>query len=584
MGKNNGNSFSRVDEWSSLLFHPIIDHVVVMSSGYCNNTLSSIAEAWLQPNFCAATYTSGLYEPRGIHINNDELLLVEKGLSRIVRLDNAGTSIVPVTPVINGLSHGIEVSNNGYIYASTPTTVYRVPYITGQQTPSPGESVEEEVIVGMDRYASGELGAPDGHTSRTLAFDPAKKWLYVSIGSEGNVDTDSHRARIRRFDIASWEEESYSSSNSTEVLLPRTPMEFNNAEVFADGLRNEVGLAFDSFGVLWGVENGADNLYRNDLGGDVHNDNPAEELNRFSESDAGKHWGYPYCWSEYCLSPSVGGMGIKGAGTLWAWPDFLNTVMAGNDNDSTVITDKWCRTNTIPSVVAMPSHSAPLGLTFYNWIDMSQTAECTGGFPRSMDKYAFIAFHGSWNRDPPTGYKVVFVPFDNQGNPTGQQPIDLFRHDGDTAEWSSGSRPVDLQFDHCGRLYVTDDGVGSVISITYAGQYTDEYVPIDADVADGPSCSSSAVLSLNDTPLVPPPTMMPLPPPTPVISQGSNSPSSSEILVSVPDDEFLTSPPSITLPKLLDPPMSSEGSSLSDKSIIILLCFYSAIQLIDVIR
>ena len=548
-----------------------------MSISGCNNALS-IAEAWLQPNFCAATYTSGLYEPRGLHITNDgdELLLVEKGMSRIVRLDNAGTSIVPVTPVIYGLSHGIEVSNNGHIYASTPTTVYRVPYEAGQITPSSIDSVEE-VIVGMDRAYDGELGAPDGHTSRTLAFDSAKQWLYVSIGSEGNVDTDSHRARIRRFNIASWEEEEsfYSSSNST-------PMEFNNGEIFADGLRNEVGLAFDSFEVLWGVENGADNLYRSDLGGDVHNDNPAEELNRFSESNAGRHWGYPYCWSEYCLSSSVGGMGIKGAGTIWAWPDFLNnTVMAGND--SAVITDEWCRTNTIPSVVAMPSHSAPLGITFYNWTDMSQTAEeCTGGFPRSMDKYAFIAFHGSWNRDPPTGYKVVFVPFDNQGNPTGQQPIDLFRHDGETAEWSSGSRPVDLQFDHCGRLYVTDDGVGSVISITYAGQYTDEYVPIDTDVADGSSCSS-AVLSLNDTPLVPPPTMMPVPSPTQVISQGSNSPSS-ETLVPVPDDEFLTSPPSITLPKLLDPPMSSVGSTLTVMSFIILLCFYSAIQLIDVIR
>ena len=70
-----------------------------------------------------------------------------------------------------------------------------------------------------------------------------------------------------------------------------------------------MGLAFDAFGVLWGVENGADNLFRNDLGGDIHDDNPvsrvsvgrplltmkptfqAEELNRFREEDAGKQWG-----------------------------------------------------------------------------------------------------------------------------------------------------------------------------------------------------------------------------------------------------------------------------------------------------
>ena len=53
------------------------------------------------------------------------------------------------------------------------------------------------------------------------------------------------------------------------------PIDFSLGEVFADGLRNEVGLAFDAHGVLWGVENGADNLVRDDIGGDVHNDNPA---------------------------------------------------------------------------------------------------------------------------------------------------------------------------------------------------------------------------------------------------------------------------------------------------------------------
>jgi glucose/arabinose dehydrogenase len=52
------------------------------------------------------------------------------------------------------------------------------------------------------------------------------------------------------------------------------PLDFQTGEVFADGLRNEVGLAFDRHGVLWGVENGADKLKREDLGGDIHNENP----------------------------------------------------------------------------------------------------------------------------------------------------------------------------------------------------------------------------------------------------------------------------------------------------------------------
>ncbi len=372
-----------------------------------------------------------------------------------------------MTPVasITGLTHGIEL-RGGYLYASTPTTVYRWEYRTGQTALAPSQAARK-VVVGMDRYASGELGAPDGHTTRTLAFDPDGKWLYVSIGSEGNVDMDSHRARIRRFDISGW-----------NASRGDGPLEFNDGDIFADGLRNEVGMAFDSFGDLWGVENGADNLYRDDLGGDVHNENPAEELNRFRLARKGQHWGYPYCWSEYCLPVANGGSGRKGAGTVWAWPSFMNGT----------ITDAWCRTRTNKSVMSMPSHSAPLGITFYKWRDMSQDGGCSGGFPLSMDKYAFIAFHGSWNRQPPTGYKVVFVPFNGMGDPVAQ-PIDLFRHDGATASWPVPVRPVDLQFDRCGRLFVTEDGTGNVIKITYRGSYADNYSPINAGVADGPSCT-----------------------------------------------------------------------------------------------
>ena len=92
-----------------------------------------------------------------------------------------------------------------------------------------------------------------------MAFDEQGR-LYVSVGSDGNVDPDSFRSRIRRFD---WGDDS-----------SKFPLDFIEAEVFADGLRNEVGLAFDKFGDLWGVENSADRLVRDDIGGDIHEDNP----------------------------------------------------------------------------------------------------------------------------------------------------------------------------------------------------------------------------------------------------------------------------------------------------------------------
>ena len=119
----------------------------------------------------------------------------------------------------------------------------------------------------------------------------------------------------------------------------------------------QVGLGFDKFDVLWGVENSADRLRRNDLGGDIHNENPAEELNRFLEEDKGKHWGYPYCWTEFDLQKyRRTGAKPKGRGTPWAWPTFKKD---GKPND------EWCQSNkTIRPMVALQAHSAPLGISF----------------------------------------------------------------------------------------------------------------------------------------------------------------------------------------------------------------------------
>ena len=49
--------------------------------------------AWLQPNFCSTIYTDGLIKPRGLHIGeNNEILLVERGRERVVRLDDDGNT------------------------------------------------------------------------------------------------------------------------------------------------------------------------------------------------------------------------------------------------------------------------------------------------------------------------------------------------------------------------------------------------------------------------------------------------------------------------------------------------------------
>jgi glucose/arabinose dehydrogenase len=140
-----------------------------------------------------------------------------------------------------------------------------------------------------------------------------------------------------------------------------------------------------------------------------------------------------------------------GRGTVWAWPSFY---------ENGDITDEDCRNAFVAPIVSMQGHSAPLGITFFNFTspdDRSELCNGTESFPKKMDGYAFIAYHGSWNRDVPTGYKVVYVQMDENGDAIGE-PIDLLSHEPPNAQWEDGFRPVDVDFDVCGRLLVTSDG------------------------------------------------------------------------------------------------------------------------------
>ena len=80
-------------------------------------------------------------------------------------------------------------------------------------------------------------------------------------------------------------------------------------------------------------------------------------------------------------------------------------------------------------------------------------------FPSTYSHGAFVGQHGSWNREPRAGYKVIFVPFAN-GRPSGapQDFLTGFLNEGGEAM----GRPVGVQVDRLGALLVADD-VGNVI-------------------------------------------------------------------------------------------------------------------------
>ncbi len=108
------------------------------------------------------------------------------------------------------------------------------------------------------------------------------------------------------------------------------------------------------------------------------------------------------------------------------------------------------------------AHSAPLGLAFYDG----------GKFPQENNGDLFVAFHGSWNRSVPTGYKLVRISFKNNqpDSSAGNQMIEDFATGWQTAEGDVWGRPVDPFVAPDGTLFLTDDTAGAIYRIYYTGQ------------------------------------------------------------------------------------------------------------------
>ena len=106
---------------------------------------------------------------------------------------------------------------------------------------------------------------------------------------------------------------------------------------------------------------------------------------------------------------------------------------------------------------ALGPHTASLGLAFYEG----------NLLPTRFQGGAFVGQHGSWNRRPQSGYKVIFVPFQS-GRPTGK-PEDIltgFLSD----DGSAYGRPVGVAEDQSGALLVADDVGNTVWRVTPATQ------------------------------------------------------------------------------------------------------------------
>jgi glucose/arabinose dehydrogenase len=227
------------------------------------------------------------------------------------------------------------------------------------------------------------------HGWKYLRFGP-DGLLYVPVGAPCNVCDEAGFAQVRRLRA-----------------------DGSGMEVYAEGVRNSVGLAFHPrTGDLWFTDNGRDML------GD---DLPGDELNHAPQP--GLHFGYPYCHQGDSLDPEFG---------------------AG----------KSCADYRAPALT-LGAHVAALGLTFY-----------TGDqFPAAYRGQLFIAQHGSWNRTEKVGYNILLVRFDDNGAVTGSEVF--------ASGWLQGQenwgRPNDILQMPDGSLLVADDQANAIYRIRYTG-------------------------------------------------------------------------------------------------------------------
>ena len=282
------------------------------------------------------------------------------------------------------IASGLNMPNgvafkDGSLYIATVSTIVKLDSIESRLSDPP------KPVVVYNKYPS-----DDSHGWKFIAFGPDGK-LYVPVGAPCNI---------------------CESGNPIYASITNINADGTGMEIYAKGIRNTVGFSWHPITKqLWFTDNGRDNL---------GNDAPTDELN--TATQAGMHFGYPYCHQGDIPDPEFG-------------------------------VTKKCSDYT-PPVQKLGPHVAALGLRFY-----------TGDqFPSAYKNQVFIAEHGSWNRSEPIGYRVTLVKLDSAGKAVSYSNF--------AEGWLQPGgkvlgRPVDVQVMADGALLVSDDYSGVVYRIVY---------------------------------------------------------------------------------------------------------------------
>jgi glucose/arabinose dehydrogenase len=358
--------------------------------------------------FQAQLVASGIENPRAIRFApNGDLFVADSSANavRVYRIADGSAKPSEAGTFATGLHQPYGIAfyppgpNPEWVYVANSDSVVRFPYKSGDLK----ATGEPETIVS---------GIPSNHHwTRDIVFTPDGKTMYLSVGSGSNVAEDMGKAP--KGGLESWLAKqplgaTWGSEQGRADVWAYDP-DGKNGRITATGLRNCAGMTLQpATSEVWCVVN-----ERDELGDNV----PFEYATHVQR---GAFYGWPWYYIGGHEDPRHKG----------ARPDLKDKV-------------------TVPDVL-MQAHSAPLNIAFY-----------TGdAFGPDYKGDAFVALHGSWNRNTRTGYKVVKLDFGPDGKPTGSYEDFMtgFVLDKENV-WG---RPVGVAVAKDGSLFVSEDGNGTI--------------------------------------------------------------------------------------------------------------------------
>lgn len=371
------------------------------------------AKPQVPAGFSVELVASGLKNARTIRMapNGDMFIATTKSDEvRVLRIPKGSAKPEENQVFASGLHepYGIAFYPLGpdpqWVYIANSNSIVRFPYKNGDLK----ATGKPETIVAPIPWQH--------HYTRDIVFTPDGKQLLLSIGSGSNVALDMFAPEfvgdtwIKSHPLgAAWDTEDRRAD-----VLSFDP-DGKNEKIVATGLRNCSGLTMQpKTGSLWCVVNERDELGDN---------TPFEYATAVKP---GAFYGWPWYYIGGHEDPRQKGKR----------PDLKDKV-------------------TVPDVL-MQAHSAPLQIVFYDGAN----------FPAAYKGSAFVTLHGSWNRVPRTGYKVVRLLFDDAGKPTGE--YEDFMTGFVVTDSQVWGRPVGVAVAQDGSLFVTDDGNGTLWRVSRA--------------------------------------------------------------------------------------------------------------------